>query len=106
MSSSACCATLIGVFRDTGSLIPGSLTMPTFDPWTGSEGEPVDAHDIAHLMLNALEGSCGPSTSAVFAVLRDTQTVEREGFHLASVSAHEFADEVLRAVGHPAEERE
>lgn len=95
MSPSASCKTLLGVFRAADVLRPDATTLTTFDPHTGSRGVPIDAHDVAHRMLDAR------SVPAVFAVLRETQTVERESFALdAALTPDCFAHEILYALGH------
>lgn len=56
---------------------------------------PIDAHDVAHRMLDAR------SIPAVFAVLRETQTGEREAFSLdVGLTPDCFAHEILFALGH------
>lgn len=95
MSPSACCKTLLDVLRATDVLRPDATTLTTFDPHTGSRGVPIDAHDVAHRLLDAR------SIPAVFAVLRETQTVERESFSLdAELTPDCFAHEILYALGH------
>ncbi|MFZ3555943.1 hypothetical protein [Streptomyces sp. BH055] len=84
--------------RATEAMDPDGRTLATFDPDTYEPGDPLDAHDFAHQILDELPDEKA-DTSTLFALFRATRVVHRESFHIGGgLDAHAFAHEILTAV--------